>query len=142
MKSSRCDTKAARTREILIPHRRLAATSRHSVLSPPPLLSSLFPFKVLPMLAFPIRAYVYHHNHFLSNRRRPLVSLPLCRYSRNRVLPARKLPSCGSWFILSILPVILRRTLHVLLYLALGITSDGRKDSILQTDASLLVADG
>lgn len=57
------------------------------------------------------------------------VASSLFRDSRNRVLPARKLPH-SLWLFpgLPLLPVILRRTLHVLVYLALGITNDGRKE--------------
>lgn len=94
MESSRCDTKAARTREIL-GESEIAWTIGSNV-TPFRFLRCCFPlyfpskFPKLP--AFPICAYVYHHNHFLFHRRRFLVSLPLFRDSRNRVLPARKLP--------------------------------------------------
>lgn len=110
---------------IPISHRRLAVTPFHFLFSSLP-YHSLFPFRVRRELPFSflIRVCIHTPPHNVLSS--------LFRDSRNRVLPARKL-LCSLWLfsvlaLLPILPVILRRTLHVLVRLALGITSEGRRE--------------
>lgn len=145
--------KATETRDlddILISHRRLAADVMPFRSFPflLPFSFSLFlslslPFSLTLLSLFPLQSshsccsLFLHSRTYTSATFSPIAAVlsSLCLFSatRNRVLPARKLPraACGcSRFSLPIFPVILRRTLHVLPYLALGITSDGRKVSL------------
>lgn len=136
--------KATETRDlddILISHRRLAADVIPFRSFPFLLPFSFSLFLSLTLLSlFPLQSshsccsLFLHSRTYTSATFSPIAAVlsSLCLFSatRNRVLPARKLPraACGcSRFSLPIFPVILRRTLHVLPYLALGITGDGRK---------------